>query len=45
MISLSPHPPTRGREEGEKGRETYKLNIQIALLITPIRLIILRVIK
>jgi len=28
MLSINPHPPTRGREKGGKGRETYKLNIK-----------------
>jgi len=41
MLSINPHPPTRGREKGGKGRETDKLNINPALLITLIILIIL----
>jgi len=41
MLSVNPHPPTRGREKGGKGRETYKLNIKTALLITLKILIIL----
>jgi len=36
---LTPSLPTLGREKGGKGRETYKLNIETALLIM---LIILR---
>jgi len=39
MLSVNPHPPTTGREKGEKGRETYKLNIKTPLQII---LIILR---
>ena len=31
-----PRPPTRGRNKGGKGRETYKWNIKTALLITGI---------
>jgi len=42
MLSVNPHLPTRGREKGRKGRETYKLNIKTTLLII---LIILREIK
>jgi len=41
MLSINPHPPTRGREKGEKGREAYKLNIKTALPVTLIILIIL----
>jgi len=42
MLPVNPCPPTRGREKGGKGRETYKLYIKTALLIT---LIIIRGIK
>jgi len=41
MLSIKPHLPTTGREKGEKGRETYKINIKIALIIILIKLIIL----
>jgi len=34
MLSIKPHPPIRGREKAGKGRETYKLNIKTALIIT-----------
>jgi len=40
MLSVNPLPPTRGRENGGKCKETYKLNIEAALLITLIILII-----
>jgi len=33
MLSVNPRPPTRGREKGGKGRETYTLNIKAGLLI------------
>jgi len=39
MLSINPHPPNRGKETRGKGRETYKLNIKTALLITLIILI------
>jgi len=38
---LTPALPTRGREKGRKGRETYKLSIKTTLLITLIIVIIL----
>jgi len=28
MLSLNPHPSTRGREKGENRRDSYKLNIK-----------------
>jgi len=37
---LSATLPTRGKEKGGKGRETFKLNIKTALLTTLIILII-----
>jgi len=40
MLSINPHPPTAGREKGGKGRETYKLDIKTALLITLVILIL-----
>jgi len=44
MLSINPHPTTTtGVEKGGKGRETYKLNIKTALLITLIMLIKLMV--
>jgi len=47
MLAINPCPPTRGREKGGKGTETYRLNIKTALLITLIILIklIIREIK
>jgi len=41
MLSVNPYRPTTGREKGGNRRETYKLEIKIALLITLITLIIL----
>jgi len=42
MLSINPCPsPPPGREKGGKGRETYKLNIETALPITLIILLIL----
>jgi len=31
--SLTPGPPTRGREKGGKGTDAYKMNIKTVLLI------------
>jgi len=42
MLSVNPCLPTRGRDKGGKGRETYKWNIKTTLLITLIILIIIR---
>jgi len=28
MLSVNPHAPTKGREKGGEGRETYRLNIK-----------------
>jgi len=33
MLAVNPHPRNRGRGEGGKGRETYKLNMKTALLL------------
>jgi len=33
MLSVNPRPPTRGREKGGKGRETYRLGMTTALSI------------
>jgi len=45
MLSVNPRLPTAGREKGRKGRETYKLNIKTALLMTLIILITLTIIE
>jgi len=34
MLSINPHPPTRGRDKGGRGREIYKSEMKTALLIS-----------
>jgi len=41
MLCVNPRSPTRGKEKGGKGRDTYKLNIKPTLLI----ILIIREIK
>jgi len=45
MLAINSRPPTTGREKGGRGRETYKLNIKTALLITIVLLLIIIIIE